>query len=585
MERAQRGWRLDLYWLVIFGGLSSAWCVTAARQLGATFDEPVYAVEGLRHWRTGSTGGMMKLGTMPLPVDVQHLPVHLWERWRGEPFDPVAELHTFLPVSRSANLVFWWALLIYAMLAARCLAGWWAGRLAVALLACEPCLLGHTCLATTDLSVAACVLALVYHFRIGREAAWPRRVGLPALWLTLATLAKASGPVLGLMALAAVELERRWVRARAVDGTGWRDWLVALRRDPGPFPFWRDVVQACAIATLLTFVYCGSDWEPLPDAVRWAHSLPDDATGRAAVAVAENLRVFPNAGWAFLRQTGHNIRGHGTYLLGQTHRRALWYYFPVLLTIKLSPVLLLLPAVVAALHWRALGNWACAAALALLCFSVVCRVQIGVRFMFPLIALACVGLAVATVQAWRVRGRAWRASLAALLVAGLGWSAGSALRAWPHGLAHVNDLWGGTAEGYRLVSDGNYDWGQGLKDLAGWQRQHGDKPLRVWYFGTDPLLPTLPVRLAHLERGAPEDVGRHLDELAGTRLAVATTLLYGPDLTAAATAARRRLRAVSPVGRTPTFVIYEFPPGVRGEGAKRNRAGPRRETKTGGRPP
>src|SRR5262249_19451022 len=137
----------------------------------------------------------------------------------------------------------------------------------------------------------------------------------------------------------------------------------------------------------LAVVYCGSDWEPLPDAVRWAHSLPDHAAGRAAVAAAENLRVFPNAGWAFFRQTSHNIRGHGAYLLGQTHRRALWYYFPVLLTIKLSLVLLFLPVLVTVLHPRALGNWASAAALALLGFSVVCRVQIGVRFMFPLVAL------------------------------------------------------------------------------------------------------------------------------------------------------------------------------------------------------
>src|SRR5262245_26975492 len=141
MGRARRGWVLDVLWLLVFGGLSSAWCLAAARELGATFDEPVYAAEGLRHWRTGSTGGMMKLGTMPLPVDVQYLPVHLWERWRGRPFDPVADLHEFLAVARSANLVFWWLLLGYALLAGRSLAGPWAGRLAVALLACEPCLL------------------------------------------------------------------------------------------------------------------------------------------------------------------------------------------------------------------------------------------------------------------------------------------------------------------------------------------------------------------------------------------------------------------------------------------------------------
>ena len=30
------------------------------------------------------------------------------------------------------------------------------------------------------------------------------------------------------------------------------------------------------------------------------------------------------------------------------------------------------------------------------------------------------------------------------------------------------------------VSDGNYDWGQGLPELAAWQRAHHDAPLAVW---------------------------------------------------------------------------------------------------------
>ena len=46
---------------------------------------------------------------------------------------------------------------------------------AVALLACEPVLLGHAALATTDIAVAACLLALAFEFHAGRGGRWPRR--------------------------------------------------------------------------------------------------------------------------------------------------------------------------------------------------------------------------------------------------------------------------------------------------------------------------------------------------------------------------------------------------------------------------
>ena len=66
--------------------LSSAWCISAAAQLGATFDEPTYVAAGLDRWRTGRIGGLMRLGTMPLPVDVATLPLYVIERVRGVPF-------------------------------------------------------------------------------------------------------------------------------------------------------------------------------------------------------------------------------------------------------------------------------------------------------------------------------------------------------------------------------------------------------------------------------------------------------------------------------------------------------------------
>src|SRR5882672_1544234 len=73
----------DWVWLLAWGVVSSAWCMTAAVEVGATFDEPIDVANGLDFWRTGSHYKLMRLGSMPLPMDIASLPLHLWERWQG----------------------------------------------------------------------------------------------------------------------------------------------------------------------------------------------------------------------------------------------------------------------------------------------------------------------------------------------------------------------------------------------------------------------------------------------------------------------------------------------------------------------
>jgi hypothetical protein len=316
-------------------------------------------------------------------------------------------------------------------------------------------------------------------------------------------------------------------------------------------------VIGCGLA--LVFVYCGSDWKQEPSFVEWAHGLPEGKVGGSMVWLAENLRIFTNAGQALVKQIQHNVRGHGVFLLGEVGRRAFWYYFPVALTIKLSLASLLMPVVVAALRPRALANWALLSAAALLAFSLTYRVQNGVRLVLPLVALALVGLAGAVVQAFRESASGWRRGvLAAGAGAGIIWTAAAAVVVWPHGLCYTNELWGGTPRGYLLLSDSNYDWGQGLKELARWQRLHGRDPLDVWYFGTDPILRSLPLRGVRFDMppiNGPEDV---IARVRGHYLAVGTTWLYGAYIPVDRQQRYAFLRARRPVARTMTFMIYDF---------------------------
>ncbi len=562
MSAGGRGRILDGVWLLAFVVGSSAWCVSASARLGATFDEPTYVRLGLESWRTGTSRRLLDLGTMPLPVHATTLPLYAWERWRGEPFDAVRDLDHLLPVARLMVLPFWWVLLVYGWRAGREMAGPWGGRLAVAFLACEPNLLAHAALATTDVAVTAALVALLYHFRLGRDGPWWRRVGVPTACFALTVLCKASGMAFAVIGMVVVEMERR---ARAFPLTPdpsprsrWRAALAAVRDRA----FRRDLFQIAGLGLVVVFVYCGSDWCVSPSFVEWAQGLPEGSVKSVMAWFADHCRIFSNAGMALVRQVRHNVQGHGVFLDGQVARRAIWYYFPAALSIKATVPLLLLPLVLVLAARRSLGNWACRVALALLLFSLVCRVQIGIRLLLPLLALACLGLAAALARAReQVETTGRRRIVTGTAAVACVWMAWSALAVWPHGLCFTNELWGGTAGGYRLLSDSNYDWGQGLKELADWQHRHRTTDLDVLYYGTDPALGRLPlhsVTYADLHSTEPDEIPKAAQ---GRTLAVSTTILFGsiseaPHFKPLVT----WLRQWRPVDRTTTFLIYRFPP-------------------------
>jgi hypothetical protein len=548
----------DWLWLLAFGVASSLYCLTASAQLSAVFDEPTYLNRGLERWRSGECKGLMRLGTMPLPIDVQTLPLYAWERWRGQPFDVSADFERLLPVARSATLVFWWLLLVHGWLGGRQIAGRWGGRLAVALLACEPSFLAHATLATTDIAVSACLLALVYHFRVGRDAGWFSRLAVPAVCFAAAVLAKASGLVFGPICLLAVEAERL-VRSGALTNALMRSetsWWQRVQEALRPSVY--DLAWILGGGLALVFLYCGSDWKPEPTFVIWAHELPEGTLKQGMVWLSENLCIFSNAGEGLVQQVKHNVRGHGTYLLGHEYDKACWYYFLVIPTIKLSLAVLGLAAFLMLRRPRALLNWAFLAALAVFLFSPAFRVQLGIRLLLPLTGLALVGLAGAAVQTCCAFQWSWaRGVFATALATGVACTAAVAVVIWPDGLSFTNQLYGGTDNGYRCVSDTDYDWGQGLKELVRWQKRQGLPGLDVWYFGTDPSVARLPVRAVQLQLiDGPNDV---LAQVRGHYLAVSTTVLYGGyNQVEAHRHAVEFLRSCRPVARTTTFFIYDF---------------------------
>jgi hypothetical protein len=541
--------RFDWLLLLGVGVLSSAWCLTAGWQLGPTFDEPLYLDAGLKFWREGKPGYLLQFGTMPLPAQVDTLPLYLIELWTGQPWTWRDDLGVMLPIARATGLVFWWLLLVYTLLLGHTLGGPWAGRLAVLLIALEPSFLAHAGLAGTDVALAACMLVFAYHFRAGRECAWRWRVGLPAVLFGVSILAKASALTFGVLVMVGVELERlgrAGTLAKAWQG-GWRERVGNLWQQSRQLR--GDGLAIIGLGLLVAVIGCGSDWAPSRPMQVTIAKAPADAPLRPLGEWVANLPVWPNAGYALWYQVKHNLVGHQTYLVGRESTKSLWFYFPILLTIKTPTAILLLLALALLLPGQRL-NLGLGLAGLLFLYSFTIKVQLGVRLILPLLAFLLIGLsvrAVAVLEAWRDRPR--RVGLGVLAVL-LGWLLVSDARLWPDSLRYTNELWGGTERGYTLVSDSNYDWGQGLPELAAWHQQHqGD--LTVWYFGTDPRFP-------ELARYWPQYDGLESPKLRNRYLAVGTTCLYGgylidpPDREM-----MLRLRQQQPVARTRTFLIYE----------------------------
>jgi hypothetical protein len=557
------GWRADACWFLACAVLSSIYCVTASDRLGATVDEPSYVQLGLARWRTGRHTAFLNAGTMPLSCEVQTLPLFLAETLRSRPFDLAEDWPRCLPWARAGNLLFWWLLLGYGGYLGRQLAGRWGGWAAMALLACEPNLLAHAGLATTDLALTACLVALLAHYRTGRVGAWATwrwRVGVPLLFAALTFLAKASGIVFVPLVLLAVEIERL-ARSDAVAGASWRQRLGRFLS-----PALLDGGQVLGGGFLIALVYFGFG---SGNSFRGEWAQTHQPHGLFAHALWQfNQTLHSNALGVLVFQMGHQEAGHGgALLLGHWYPDGVWYYFPVALSLKLGLPLLLTLGLLAVMKPRALGNTVIAAAALLLLYSLNCRVQIGVRLFLPVVTLLGIGAAVATVLAAREAvSRRARGCLRFGALCALGWSLFGTLAIWPHPLCFANEAVGGPGLNCLNLGDSNHDWGQGVPELLAWRTAHGDAPLSVWYFGTDPQLrtgPLTPIDLAALPPEAAEE------RLQGRYLAVSTTLLYGGP---GQSAIGERLRGMQPVGRTTTFVIYDF---TRSEAVARSDGGGR----------
>jgi hypothetical protein len=305
------------------------------------------------------------------------------------------------------------------LVATGALAAWWSGRLygptaavaAAVLVGFSPNVLAHGSLATTDLAVAAAMLANLWTLRgflteptLLRAIAWAATFALALLSkLTALLLLPASGLVALLL------LATRGIRFRA-----------AL--------LWPLAVAPVVVAALV-----------------WA-AYGFDACGFEALRKGVQLRVDANAPGAPV----------AVYVLGRALDHGVWYYFLVTTALKepLPFLALLLVACVRPVRprggWREVAFLVVPAALVFVAASASVH-QLGHRYVLPAILPLAVwvsGLAAA-------KRRAARALVAAALVLYVA----DAVRVAPHFLAYTNLVVAPT-RAYHHLADSNLDWRQ-----------------------------------------------------------------------------------------------------------------------------
>ncbi|HET9326740.1 MAG TPA: glycosyltransferase family 39 protein [Candidatus Eisenbacteria bacterium] len=358
---------------------------------------------------------------------------------------------------------------------ARRLYGPAGGLLALGFYAFSSEALAHAGVATLDLATGLAITAALYAFwMFTRTGSW-RWWAILAIVVGLAALTRFTTVTLAPMLVILTAL-----------GT-------LLRRIRRPARVWAGLaLLPLTTLAMLQIGYGGrTSWQPLAEQTFQSRNF------RSLQQMAPWLRLpVPDA---FVR--GLDIQGREgqggtpTYLAGQVRTGRVWTYFPLALLAKWPLGLLAaLPARAWVMARRRRRRWhecfvVLPMALLLLAGMAVLTLNIGIRYLFPIVPLVCVWLGGFVDPAPAPRrqrsARRWaRLGTTLALLQAIEVSSAS-----PWYLAFFNRALGGVGGGYWLVNDSNVDWGQGLIALREELRRRGITQINLTYHGTtDPAV-------------------------------------------------------------------------------------------------
>jgi 4-amino-4-deoxy-L-arabinose transferase-like glycosyltransferase len=367
------------------------------------------------------------------------------------------------------------------------LIGWWAWKLrgAVAALAAvfayalDPNILAYAPLVKNDVVFAFLLLAFAHAlWRLGRNPGWGGVLAV-ALIFGIAVNVKTAGLVL--LPLSVVMLALAPERRRRL--------LFAVTP-----------LVAVAVAVAVTWACYGFRFAPTPEGDGPLNSSavikemdPENAFVAGMLWIEEH-RLLPQAWTSGTIYQYSDLQGRPSFLLGEYSTTGWWYYFPLAMLFKtpLATLIALVLAVAGILAGRAAGGlrWPGWSTLCLtippLCYglpAILSGVNIGLRHILPVCPFIFIGLGCGIASLWKLGKTYYR--IAALLLAA--WLLAATAASYPHYLSYFNEVVGGSRGALGLIGNSNLDWGQDLKLLAAWQRDHpGEKLYLAWPSIADP---------------------------------------------------------------------------------------------------
>lgn len=403
----------------------------------------------------------------------------------------------------------------------RRLAGMGAAVFGLVLWVFNPVALAYGHLVITDMSVALLMTAAVWVFSEFLEKPSWRTALLAGAAIGGALAMKFSAVLLAPMCLALL-VAFCWCR-RGVGGAFWK-WLPVV------------AVAAWVVVLIVYTPY----WSPAP---------------KLSAAEAEKIGV---PGWfqtlrpvlipagffkGIAMQAQHAAFGHEAFLWGEWNPKGWRYYFPLALVWKLPIPWLVLMLAGLGLWLARLRRWGFAetapwvAALVYFGLAMTSTINIGVRYLLPMLPLLAVGVASQWTRLPHIgRLTGW--------VMGA-WLAVVTLLAYPFYIEYFNEFTGGTRHGYRYLLDSNYDWGQDTKRLQAWLASRGNPKVCLRFFGVGKAIQHYGIQY---EPASPDKVRQARE---GT-LVISATALMKPEWQWL----REQRRPADRVGQT--LFVYEL---------------------------
>ncbi|MBI3491207.1 MAG: glycosyltransferase family 39 protein [Acidobacteria bacterium] len=389
------------------------------------------------------------------------------------------------------------------------------GLMPAVLFGLSPHVLAHGHYVTTDVAAAfGVVLATFFFLRWLEDPSWTTLV-LAGLAFGVAQLCKFSAvllvPYFTVLTACWVALHatNRWRRASMLAGVVLIGYLVVVY--PTYFLLTRNypiTLQATDTAFALSTYEHGPT--PAGATCRLQRCPADLAVWMSRQPI---LRPMAQYGLGALMVAQRTAEGGKTYWLGRVAGRGSRAYFPIVYVLKEPlPVLILIFVSLAYGLRRDFSHFALAFwVLFYWLTSMRSPLNIGFRHLIPSLPFAYM-LVASSWRQWSLKsGRVTVGLLAVLLL----WFVGETLAASPYFLSSFNELGGGTREGYRYVTDSNFDWGQDALRLRQFVLDHPEiDRIAVDYFGGAPSSDYLRGISAKEERwssarGNPTEYGIH----------------------------------------------------------------------------